>query len=121
MIEGLVKIKDSYNCDALSIAAATASIDDQAWLAENRAKVLATRERLTVGMRELGFDPVPSQANFVWCPHPNVPVKPLYEELKTKRVLVRYMNYEGWGDGLRISVGSDEQIDACLSLLRGMI
>jgi histidinol-phosphate aminotransferase len=121
VIEGLVKIKDSYNCDALSIAAATAAIDDQAWLTANRAKVLATRERLTSSMRELGFHPVPSQANFVWCPHPRVAVKPLYEQLKTKRVLVRYMNYEGWGEGLRISVGSDDQIDACLSLLRGMV
>lgn len=121
LIEGFNKIKDSYNCDALSIAAATAAIDDQAWLAETRAKIIATRARLTAGMRELGFDPVESQANFVWCPHPSVPVKPLYERLKENRVLVRYMNYAGWGDGLRISVGADDQIDACLALLRGMI
>ena len=55
IIEQLVKVKDSYNCDALAIAGATAAIDDQAWLAENRAKILATRARLTAGMRELGF------------------------------------------------------------------
>ena len=121
IISGLVKIKDSYNCDSLSIAAATAAIDNQAWLTDNRAKVLATRERLTSGMRDLGFEPVGSQANFVWCPHPGMPVKPLYERLKANRVLVRYMNYDGWGDGLRISVGSDDQIDACLGLLRGML
>jgi histidinol-phosphate aminotransferase len=121
IIEGLVKIKDSYNCDALSIAAATAAIDDQAWLAENRAKTIATRGRLTSGMRDLGFQPVPSQANFVWCPHPAIAVKPLYEHLKANRILVRYMDYADWGDGLRISVGSDEQIDACLGLLKGMI
>ncbi|HET6881586.1 MAG TPA: histidinol-phosphate transaminase [Pirellulales bacterium] len=121
VIAGLVKVKDSYNCDALSMAAATAAIDDQAWLAENRAKIVATRNRLTAGMRELGFKPVPSQANFVWCPHPQLPVKPMYEQLKVNRVLVRYMNYAGWGDGLRISVGSDEQIDACLGLLKGII
>ncbi|HVA51253.1 MAG TPA: histidinol-phosphate transaminase [Pirellulales bacterium] len=120
IIEGLIKVKDSYNCDALSIAAATAAIDDQSWLAGNRAKVLATRERLTADMRELGFEPVASQANFVWCPHPAVAVKPLYEQLKANRVLVRYMDYAGWGDGLRISVGSDDQIDACLSLLRAI-
>ena len=82
IIEQLVKVKDSYNCDALSIAGATAAIDDQAWLAENRAKILATRARLTAGMRELGFATVDSQANFVWNPHPTVPVKPLYEQLK---------------------------------------
>ena len=121
IIAGLAKVKDSYNCDALSIAAATAAIDDQAWLAETRAKILATRERLTAGMRELGFAPVDSQANFVWCPHPSVPVQPLYERLKSNRILVRYMNYAGWGDGLRISVGSDDQIDACLGLLKTMV
>jgi histidinol-phosphate aminotransferase len=48
-------------------------------------------------------------------------VKPLYERLKDNRVLVRYMNYAGWGDGLRISVGTDEQIDATLDLLRTMV
>lgn len=121
VIEGLVKIKDSYNCDALSIAAATAAIDDQKWLAETRAKIIATRERLTAEMRKLGFSPVESQANFVWCPHAEMPVKPLYERLKAERVLVRYMDYAGWGDGLRISVGSDSQIDACLTLLRGIM
>lgn len=121
IIEGLLKVKDSYNCDALSIAAATAAIDDQAWLADKRSKILTSRARLTSGMRDLGFQPVDSQANFVWCPHPSVPVKPLYEQLKAKRVLVRYMNYAGWGDGLRISVGRDDQIDACLGLLRGMV
>ena len=57
-----------------------------------------------------------SQANFVWSPHPSVPVEPLYQQLKAAGVLVRYMNYAGWGDGLRISVGTDEQVDACLAL-----
>jgi histidinol-phosphate aminotransferase len=121
VIEQLVKVKDSYNCDALSIAGATAAIDDQAWLQENLRKVLATRARLLAGLRELGFAAVASQANFVWAPHPSKPVKPIYEALKANRVLVRYMNYAGWGDGLRISVGTDEQIDACLALLRTMI
>ncbi len=121
IIEQLVKVKDSYNCDALSIAGATAAIDDQTWLAENRKKILASREKLATGMRALGFATVESQANFVWNPHPKVPVKPLYEQLKATGVLVRYMDYRGWGDGLRISVGTDEQIESCLSLLRGMM
>jgi histidinol-phosphate aminotransferase len=121
LIEQFIKVKDSYNCDALAIAGATAAIDDQAWLAENRAKILQTRQRLTFGLRELGFASVDSQANFVWNPHPSVPLKPLYEKLKADRILVRYMDYSGWGDGLRISVGSDDQIDACLALLKTMI
>ncbi len=121
IIAGLRKIKDSYNCDALSIAAATAAIDDTAWLAANRAKIVATRGRLTRGLSDLGFAAVESQANFVWAPHPKIPVRPLYEQLKQKQILVRYMDYPGWGDGLRISVGTDDQIDACLALLRTMV
>jgi histidinol-phosphate aminotransferase len=121
VVRQLIKVKDSYNCDALSIAAATAAIDDQAWLAQTRARIVATRERLTAEMRGLGFAAVDSQANFVWCPHPARPVRPLYEGLKERGVLVRYMDYPGWGDGLRVSVGSDEQIDAMLELLQGMM
>ena len=49
------------------------------------------------------------------------PLRPLYERLKENRILIRYMDYAGWGEGLRISVGTDEQIDACLSLLKTMI
>ena len=95
--------------------------DDQAWLAANRAKILATRRRLVAGMRKLGFVTVDSQANFTWNVHPRLPVKPLYEQLKRDRILVRYMNYPGWGDGLRISVGTDAEIDACLEKLKAMV
>ncbi len=121
VIEQLVKVKDSYNCDSLSIAAATAAIDDQAWLAQNRAKILATRAKLTAGLREIGFQALDSQANFVWATHPTAPAKALYEKLKSNQILVRYMNYAGWGDGIRISVGTDEQISACLALLKTMV
>lgn len=121
IIEQLIKVKDSYNCDALSIAAATAAINDQGWLAENRRKIVVTRGRLEAGLRELGFDVIPSQANFVWCTHPRQAAKALYERLKAAHVLVRYMNYAGWSDGLRISVGTDEQIDALLGLLKQLV
>jgi histidinol-phosphate aminotransferase len=119
VIEQLVKLKDSYNCDALSIAAATAAIADRAWLAENRAKILATRSRLAAGLNKLGFNVVDSHANFVWAVHPEQPARPLYERLKQAHILVRYMNYAGWGDGLRISVGTDAEIDECLARLEG--
>lgn len=121
IIQGLIKVKDSYNCDTLSIAAATAAIDDQTWLRDTRARIVATRGRLTSALRELGFEAVESQANFVWSPHPAQPVRPLYERLKEDRILVRYMDYPGWGDGLRISVGTDQQVDACLALLRTIV
>ena len=115
------KVKDSYNCDALSIAGATAAIDDQQWLTQNRGRVVATRSRMTQEMRSLGFEVPDSQANFIWCTHPDRKVKPIYEQLLERQVLVRYMEYAGWGDGLRISVGTDQQIDACFQLLKSMM
>ena len=118
VIEQLQKVKDSYNCDTLSIVAATAAIDDQAWLADNRAKIVATRRRLTDALRALGYDAVESQANFVWCTHPERPHKPVYEALKASGILIRFMNYAGWGDGLRITVGTDAEIDAFLARMR---
>ncbi len=121
LIRRLVKVKDSYNCDALSIAGATAAIDDQLWLRENVARVRATRQRLATALEALGFTVTPSQANFVWCRHAERPARELYEQLKRNGLLVRYMDYPRWGDGLRISVGTDAQLDALLALLKTMV
>jgi histidinol-phosphate aminotransferase len=118
IITELQKAKDSYNCDALSIAAATAAIDDRAWLTDTLAKIVATRRRLTDGMRSLGFDAVESQANFVWCTHSSRPHRPIYEALKARGILIRFMQYAGWGDGLRITVGTDDEIDAFLDAMK---
>jgi histidinol-phosphate aminotransferase len=117
VVEQLRKVKDSYNCDTLSIAAATAAIADQEWLAGNRAKILATRRRLTDALRALGWDAVESQANFVWCTHPSRPHRAVYEKLKEAGILVRFMSFAGWGDGLRITVGTDAEIDTFLARL----
>lgn len=117
VIAELAKIKDSYNCDAISIAAATAAMGCQEWLAETRTKMNTTRQRMSGRLVELGFEVAPSQANFVWCVHPDGNHQARYEFLKKNQILVRYMDFPEWGDGLRISVGSDEQIDACLLML----
>jgi histidinol-phosphate aminotransferase len=121
IVQELLKVKDSYNCDALSIAGATAAIDDQAWRVDNRAKIIATRTRLTEQLTTLGFSVIPSQANFVWCEHRERPPKPLYEALKQQRILVRYMNYPKWREGLRISIGDDSQTDALLAVLKTLV
>jgi histidinol-phosphate aminotransferase len=118
VVRELLKVKDSYNCDALSLVAAEAALEDQDYYRQIRAKVLATRARLEAALAGLGFQVTPSQANFVWCRRGDRPVRPIYEELKRRGVLVRYMNYEGWGDGLRISVGTDAETDRLLDELR---
>jgi histidinol-phosphate aminotransferase len=121
VVRELVKVKDSYNCDALSLAAATAAILDQRYYADRRAELLATRGRLAVALTELGFQVTPSQANFLWCRRTDEPVKPIYERLKARDILVRYMSYPNYGDGLRISVGTPADADRLLAELRPLV
>src|SRR5439155_8453573 len=59
LVRELIKVKDSYNCDVLSLAAATAALEDQEYLRMTRAKILATRSRLTRALTELGFEVCP--------------------------------------------------------------
>jgi histidinol-phosphate aminotransferase len=117
LIREFIKVKDSYNCDALSLEAARAALEDQDYLLETCGRILATRARLTAALGELGFDVTPSQANFVWCRSDDRAVKAIYEELKRRMILVRYMMYEGYGDGLRITVGTDAEVDQLLEEL----
>jgi histidinol-phosphate aminotransferase len=121
LVRELVKVKDSYNCDALSLAGAQAALEDQAYFQETRARIIATRTRMTPALGKLGFEVLPSQANFVWATRADRPVKPIFEELKRRRILVRYMNYTGQRDGLRISVGSDAEIDRLLDELQKLV
>ena len=121
IIAELNKVKDSYNCDALSIAAATAAMNDQTWLAANREKIIAGREALTSGLHELGFSVADSSANFVFAIHPTAVAKELFESLKSQGVLVRYMAYDRWPAGIRISVGTPEQNELVLEMLGGLV
>lgn len=121
LVRELVKVKDSYNCDALSLAGATAAVLDQDYLNQTRGKILATRSRLMSALNALGFAVLPSHANFVWARRSDRPVKPIFEELKKRKILIRYMNYEGHGDGLRISVGADHEIDRLLDEFRSIV
>jgi histidinol-phosphate aminotransferase len=115
LVSELAKVKDSYNCDVLSLVAATTAIEDQEYLRESSGRIVATRERMRAALTELGFEVTPSQANFVWCKRNDRPVRPIYEELKRRSILVRLMNYSGYDVGLRISVGTDKDIDLMLA------
>ena len=128
LIAGMRKVKDSYNCDSISIAAATAAIEDQEWMLANRAKILATRNRLSEKLPELGFSVQPSQANFVWTTHAEQSHASLFEQLKARKVLVRYMKFPNCGsseatlrEGLRITIGTDEEIDRLLDDLQEVL
>jgi histidinol-phosphate aminotransferase len=120
LVQEFNKVKDSYNCDSLSLACAAAALEDQDYMQQTRAKILRTRARLEETLPALGFRVLPSQSNFVWSQRGDRPVKPIFEELKRRRILVRYMNYDGY-DGLRISVGTDAEIDRLLEELRSIL
>ena len=128
IISGLRKMKDSYNCDSLSLAAATAAIQDQEWMLANRNRIRTTRRRLTEELISLGFQVVPSEANFVWATHPTGQHKTQYEALKSRKILVRYMRFPDveWAqdrilDGLRITIGTDAEIDAFLAAIKAIV
>src|SRR4051794_38903077 len=84
LVRELNKVKDSYNCDALSLATAEAALADQEYLHEIVGRIRTTRERLATALPKFGFDVTPSQANFVWARRADRPVKPVYEELKRR-------------------------------------
>ncbi len=124
LVAQMRKVKDSYNCNTLSLAAACAALEDQEWVEQNVRRIRATRERLTAELRRRGFHVVDSQTNFVWATHPVRSHRQLYEALKQRRILVRYMSFPDAGpqgdrdlDGLRITVGTDEEIDRLLTAL----
>ena len=114
LIDGLIKVKDSYNVDALAAAGADAALADMEHMRANVAKVKTTRARLTAGLGELGLHPVPSQANFVFVRCGRGRVREVYLKLKERGILVRYFEDPCVEDGLRISVGTDAEVDQLL-------
>jgi histidinol-phosphate aminotransferase len=129
-VTAMRKVKDSYNCDRIAIAAATAALRDQEWMRGNVGRIVATRTRLTAELRQLSFHVVDSQANFVWATHPGGANFDIYQQLKQRRILVRYMAFDrqhqdraeqGQRTGLRITVGTDDEIDRLLSEMRKML
>lgn len=119
IIEGLCKVKDSYNLGRLSIAAGEAALSDIAWMERNASRIRKTRDRLVAGLPAAGFEPFPSQSNFVLARRKGKKTaKPVYEELKGRKILVRYFDTPRLADCLRITVGTDGEIDALLSALR---
>ena len=123
LIEGLLKVKDSYNVDALAIRAATAAVQDQEYFKGNVEKVKDQRKRLTDELEGLGFYVYPSQSNFVLakCDKIKINAIDIYEKLKEKNVYVRYWAYPQLQDKLRITVGTAEQNDILLSELRNIL
>jgi len=120
VIAEMMKVKDSYNCDALAIAAATAAIGDQAHAQWTWQHVRAERQRVTAELTRLGFAVLPSQANFVLATVPGDNGKDMYLGLKRQGILVRYFDLPGLTDKLRITIGLTNENDALLNGIKSM-
>lgn len=118
VITELAKVKDSYNLTRISIAAAVAALEDYDWMQANVRRVRTTRGRLIADLRALGYTVPESQANFVLARRSGRDLQPLYEALKQRGILIRYFATPELHDAVRITVGTDSEIDALLVAMR---
>jgi histidinol-phosphate aminotransferase len=120
LIAGLMKVKDSYNVDAVAIAVATAAIKDQQYFKENVEKVRTERQELTEQLRALNFEVPSSFANFVLAKS-SYPASEIYDKLIQRNIYVRYFDLPGLGDELRITVGTRQQNEKLISALKEIL
>jgi len=121
LIEGLLKVKDSYNVDAVSIALATAAIQDQSYHRDTVERIKAARRDLTDRLRDLGLEVRDSHSNFLMATCLKVRAADLYERLAAQHIYVRYFNLPGLTDRLRISVGTPEQNARLVAAIRAIL
>jgi histidinol-phosphate aminotransferase len=125
LIAGLERVKNSFHPFPLArnaIAGGTAAINDTEGFGKSCQAIIKTRERTTVELEKLGFSVIPSYANFVFVEPPErYTAEALYLELKENNILVRYFNLPRINKHLRISIGTDEEMDALFQALTNII
>ncbi len=124
LAEALVRVKDSFNSyplDRLATAGAVAALEDEAWFQATRDKVVDTREGLSLQLEDLGFEVLPSQANFVFARHPERDAAELAALLRERAVLVRHFRQPRIAQYLRISIGTREQCGALVQALESIL
>ncbi|MCV3243041.1 histidinol-phosphate transaminase [Mesorhizobium sp. ZC-5] len=124
LIEALERVKDSFNSyplDCLAIAGAVAAMEDDAWFEETRARIIANRQSLVQSLSELGFEVLPSMANFVFAHHASHRGADLAARLREHGVLVRHFQKPRIEDFLRITVGTEDQCKRLIAVARDLI
>jgi histidinol-phosphate aminotransferase len=124
LIDALNRVKDSFNSyplDRLAQAAATAAYKDDAWFRECTEKVIASREQMTAQLTALGFEVVPSSANFVFARHEGYDAATLAARLREKEIFVRHFKLPRIDQHLRISIGTDAECGTLLDALKDIL
>ncbi len=124
LIKALNDVKfsfNSYTMNRTAIELGTAAINDKAYFEECCKKIVATRERAMKALKELGFSFPESKANFIFAKHKDVPASLIFTKLKEKNIFVRYFNKPRIDNYLRITIGTDEQMDALIKALKEIL
>ena len=123
LIEALERIKNSFNSyplDRMAIAGAAAAFEDKAYFEQTCQRVIESREAVVAGLEKLGFEVLPSQANFVFARHPDKDAATLAAGLREQGVIVRHFKQQRIAQFLRITIGTSEQNQALLDALQGL-
>ncbi|MCL2765669.1 MAG: histidinol-phosphate transaminase [Treponema sp.] len=124
LMEGLCRIRDSFNSytlDHLALAGAAAAISDAAYYKEINSRVIATRERIAKEFCDLGFTVLPSSANFLFVKNKDIGGAKLFAALRERGIIVRHFNRDRIADYLRVSIGTDEQMDTVINACREIL
>lgn len=124
LIEALERVKDSFNSyplDRLAVAGAAAAWEDRDWFERHRGLVVSSRHRLAAALQGLGFDVLPSSANFLFVRHPHRSGAELSAQLRSRAILVRHFPAERIRDFLRVSVGTDAECDRLVAALQEIL
>ncbi|MBU3537784.1 histidinol-phosphate transaminase [Polynucleobacter sp. UK-Gri1-W3] len=124
LIEGLERVKNSFNSyplGRLAQAGAIAAVEDQAHLEETSAKVIQTRTKMVEQLGALGFETLPSTANFIFTRHPKHAGVKLYQALRDRGIIVRHFKSARIEEFLRITIGTDEQSNELITALKEIL
>ena len=124
LIDTLEAVKNSYNSytvDALSIAMGIEAMKDVEYFNETISKIIATRTRVTEELRLLGFEVLDSQTNFVMATHEDYDMKEMFEYLKENKIFIRYFNQPRINKYVRITIGTNEEMDKFLQGVKDFI
>jgi histidinol-phosphate aminotransferase len=121
LIAALHKARDSYNVNGLAQVAAEATLDNLEYYRRNFRRIIATRQRIAAQLAELDFQVFPSETNFIFTRPPRFPAGEWLEKLGAEKILVRWWNYPEVRDYLRITIGTEKEIETLLKMVRRIL
>lgn len=121
LIAALDKLRDSYNVNGIGQVAALATLDDLPYYRANFCRIKSTRARLSEELGRLGFEVLPSQANFILARPPKLTAKAWLEELRKRKILVRWFSYPEVKDYVRITIGTEAEAEALIRAAKSIL